>query len=199
MSIQNYRLCWLVLAPFLFLYLSGCSSSTVKPLNLTTQQPNKINSALVMNQFESENISYWIVEMDGEKIGNRFFFKNNVSEVYVYPGKRNLFVRVKENLPHDTSYKSFQPVYQGLVKCDFKAGRYYTLETSFRGTELSRRITLGSAFTTEVLYRSMQEYWTFPKTVKVTCVEHETRPINKDFARREFAGRLKVSTEFIDP
>ena len=183
---------WLVLVPAL---LTGCSH-TLQPQSFA-RAPGQPTANLLNNNWNNGFV-YFVKYVNGNWVGDRTYGSIGIHEIITDPGPQKFSV-IANFLTDSTWANAYQTTFTGVIGCDLKAGKFYTIAPDPNGTPVSESGINALPIIAVGQLLAGGKIVTVDGQLKLACVEHTEKPENQHINKLVKERGYQISTEFFRP
>lgn len=191
MKAHELKRCLVLMA----MLLAGCSH-TLQPQSFATE-PGKPTATVLNNNWDNGFV-YYIKYVNRQWVGDRTYGSIGIHEIITNAGPQQFSV-VANFLGDSTWANAYQTTFTGVIGCDLKEGKFYTIAPSASGTPVSESglnllpiIVLGQLVAGDKII-------TVDGQLKLACIEHAQKPENPHVNKLVREQGYRLSSELFKP
>ena len=188
----NHMKSFLILASLL---LAGCSH-TLHPQSFAKNQGKP--TATVLNNNWDKGFVYYIKYVNGDWVGDRTYGSIGIHEILTEAGPQKFSV-VANFLTDSTWANAYQTTFTGVIECQLREGRFYTIAPHAQGMPVSESPINYLPIIVMGQFIAGDKIVTPDGQLKLACIEHTEKPENPHINKLVREQGYKISTELFKP
>jgi len=134
---------------------------------------------MLLNNFRSDKFEYYVLAVDGYKIGDSNGGSLGIHEILLKPGMHK--IKLYSAIIKSTN-AALNPDWKGEVTCNTKPDHFYTINLSEPGERQGRQWFLAGPLVTGDDH-----------DIKIGCFEHTTKPVNSNLSGKTVLDEILYS------